>query len=227
MESLTIFGKEEEQKDFLEVILEINKGEIKDDYLQAFFLTDLDDIKISDNIIEKILKGNYKIDRKSTIRLVCKNLGRILKRFPFPEYKIINNLEEFLNSSKHFLIDYKTGLYSSEILDYKEVNDILENYIKFIEKIKEISNSKKLINEDNNIRVSFEDREPEDTEEEKEIKNLNSEEEKIKKLIEFLINGKVKFKEVNGIYFAIKNNKMWKGWKFYGWGIKKETKKDI
>ena len=28
------------------------------------------------------------------------------------------------------------GLYSSEILDYKEVNDILENYIKFIEKIK-------------------------------------------------------------------------------------------
>ena len=90
----------------------------------------------------------------------------------------------------------------------KEVNNILEDYIKIIEKIKEISNSKKLINEDNSIRVSFEDIEPEDTEEEKEIKNLDTKEEKIKKLIEFLINGRVKFKEANKIYFAIKNNKI-------------------
>ncbi len=208
MESLTIFGEKEEQEKFLDVILEINKGEIKDDYLQAFFLTDLDNIKISDDIIEKILKGNYKIDRESTIRLVCKNLGRILKRFPFPEYRVINSLKDFLDSRKSYLIDYKNELYSSEILECKEVNDILENYIEFIEKIKEILNSKKLINEDNNIRVSFEDTELEDTEEEKEIKNMDTKEEKIKKLIEFLINGRVKFKEANGIYFAIKNNKM-------------------
>ena len=208
METLTIFGKKEEQEKFLDVILEINNGEIKDDYLQAFFLTDFDNINISDGIIEKILKGNYKIDRESTILLVCKNLGRILKRFPFPEYRATNNLKDFLDSRKGYLIDYKNELYSSEILECKEVNDILENYIEFIEKIKEISNSKKLINEDNNIRVSFEDIEPEDTEEKKEIKNLETKEEKIKKLIEFLINGRVKFKEANGIYFAIKNNKM-------------------
>ena len=188
--------------------LTINKGEIKDDYLQAFFLTDLDNIKISDGIIEKILKGNYKIDKESTIQLVCKNLGRILKRFPFPEYRATNNLKDFLDSRKVYLIDYKNELYSSEILECKEVNDILENYIEFIEKIKEISNSKKLINEDNNIRVSFEDPELENTEEEKEIKNMDTKEEKIKKLIEFLISGRVKFKEANGIYFAIKNNKM-------------------
>ena len=208
MESLTIFGEKEEQEKFLDVILELNKGEIKDDYLQAFFLTDLDNIKISDGIIEKILKGNYKIDRESTIRLVCKNLGRILKRFPFPEYRVINSLKDFLDSRKSYLIDYKNELYSSEILSNKEVNNILEDYIKIIEKIKEISNSKKLINEDNSIRVSFEDIEPEDKEEEKEIKNIDTKEEKIKKLIEFLINGRVKFKEANGIYFAIKNNKM-------------------
>lgn len=208
MESLTIFGEKEEQEKFLDVISEINSGEIKDDYLQAFFLTDLDNIKISDSIIEKILKGNYKIDRESTIRLVCKNLRRILKRFPFPEYRVTNNLKDFLDSRKGYLIDYKNELYSSEILDCKEVNDILEDYIEFIERIKEISNSKKLINGDNNIRVSFEDTEPEDTEEEKEIKNIDTKEEKIKKLIEFLINGRVKFKEANGIYFAIKNNKM-------------------
>ena len=208
MESLTVFGEKEEQEKFLDVILELNKGEIKDDYLQAFFLTDLDNIKISDGIIEKILKGNYKIDRESTIRLVCKNLGRILKRFPFPEYRVINSLKDFLDSRKSYLIDYKNELYSSEILSNKEVNNILEDYIKIIEKIKEISNSKKLINEDNSIRVSFEDIEPEDTEEEKEIKNLDTKEEKIKKLIEFLINGRVKFKEANKIYFAIKNNKI-------------------
>ena len=208
MESLTVFGEKEEQEKFLDVILELNKGEIKDDYLQAFFLTDLDNIKISDDIIEKILKGNYKIDRESTIRLVCKNLGRILKRFPFPEYRVINSLKDFLDSRKSYLIDYKNELYSSEILSNKKVNNILEDYIEFIEKIKEISNSKKLINEDNSIRVSFEDTEPEDTEEEKEIKNLDTKEEKIKKLIEFLINGRVKFKEANRIYFAIKNNKV-------------------
>ena len=208
MESLTIFGEKEEQEKFLDIILEINKGEIKDDYLQAFFLTDLDNIKISDGIIEKILKGNYKIDKESTIQLVCKNLGRILKRFPFPEYRATNNLKDFLDSRKVYLIDYKNELYSSEILECKEVNDILENYIEFIEKIKEILNSKKLINEDNNIRVSFEDPELENTEEEKEIKNMDTKEEKIKKLIEFLISGRVKFKEANGIYFAIKNNKM-------------------
>lgn len=208
MESLTIFGEKEEQEKFLDVILEINNGEIKDDYLQAFFLTDFDNINISDGIIEKILKGNYKIDTESTILLVCKNLGRILKRFPFPEYRATNNLKDFLDSRKGYLIDYKNEPYSSEILSNGEVNSIFEKYIKFIEKIKEISNSKKLINRDNNIRVSFEDTEPEDTEEEKEIKNMDTKEEKIKKLIEFLINGRVKFKEANGIYFAIKNNKM-------------------
>jgi len=208
MESLIIFGKEEEQKGFLNVILEMNYGDIKDDYLQAFFLTDLDDIQISDSIIEKILKENYKIDREGTIQLICKNLGRILKRFPFPEYRVINNLKDFLDNRKSSLIGYKNELYSSEILSNKEVNSILEKYIKFIEKIKEVLNSKNLISEGNNVSVSFKDMEPEDTEEEKEIKNLDTKEEKIKKLIEFLINGRVKFKEANGIYFAIKNNKI-------------------
>lgn len=208
MESLTIFGKKEEQEKFLDIILEINKGEIKDDYLQAFFLTDLDDIKISDNIVEKILKGDYEIKEEKTIRLICKNLGRILKRFPFPEYRIINNLEDFLDSRKGYLIDYKNELYSSEILFNEEVNSILEEYIKFIEKIKEVLDSENLISEGNNINISFKDIEPEDTEEEKEIKNLETKEEKIKKLIEFLINGRIQFRKANGIYYSIKNNEI-------------------
>ena len=208
MESLDIYGKEEEQKDFLNVILEINNGNIKDDYLQAFFLTDLDDIKISDNIVEKILKGDYEIKEEKTIRLICKNLGRILKRFPFPEYRIINNLEDFLDSRKGYLIDYKNELYSSEILFNEEVNSILEEYIKFIEKIKEVLDSENWISEGNNINISFKDIEPEDTEEEKEIKNLETKEEKIKKLIEFLINGRIQFRKANGIYYSIKNNEI-------------------
>ncbi len=208
MESLDIYGTKEEQKKFLNLILEMNNGDIKDDYLQAFFLTDLDDIKISDNIVRKILKGDYKIDRESTIRLICKNIERILKRFSSSEYRDSINLKDFLEHQKNSLTNYKTELYSSEILSNKEVNSILENYIKFIEKIKEILSSKDLIKEENDVSISFKDIELEATEEVKEIKNLKINEEKIKKLTEFLINGKIQFRELSGIYCDIKNNRI-------------------
>ena len=208
MRSLDIYGTKEEQKKFLELILEMNNGNIKDDYLEAFFLTDLDALQISDNIVEKILKGDYVIKEEKTIRLICKNLERILKRFSFSEYRDSINLKDFLEHQKNSLTDYKTELYSSEILFNGEVNSILEEYIKFIEKIKEVLDSENLIGEGNNINVSFKDIEPEDTEEEKEIKNLETKEEKIKKLIEFLINGKIQFRELSGIYYDIKNNRI-------------------
>lgn len=208
MESLDIYGTKEEQKKFLELILEMNNGNIKDDYLEAFFLTDLDDIKISDNIVEKILKGDYEIKEEKTIRLICKNLERILKRFSFSEYRDSISLKDFLEHQKNSLTDYKTELYSPEILSNKEVNNILENYIKFIEKIKEILSLKDLIKEENDVRMSFEDIKLEDTEEVKEIKSLKTNEEKIKKLIEFLINGKIQFRELSGIYYDIKNNRI-------------------
>ena len=208
MGSLDIYGTKEEQKKFLELILEMNNGNIKDDYLEAFFLTDLDDLQISDNIVEKILKGDYVIKEEKTIRLICKNLERILKRFSFSEYRDSINLKDFLEHQKNSLTDYKTELYTPEILSNKEVNNILENYIKFIEKIKEILSSKDLIKEENNVRISFEDIKLEDTEEVKEIKSLKTNEEKIKKLIEFLINGKIQFRELSGIYYDIKNNRI-------------------
>ena len=208
MESLDIYGKEEEQKDFLNVILEMNNGNIKDDYLQAFFLTDLDDIKISDNIVEKILKGDYEIKEEKIIRLICKNLERILKRFSFSEYRDSINLKEFLERQKNSLTDYQTELCTFKILSNKEVNSILENYIKFIEKIKEILSSKDLIKEENDVRISFEDIKLEDTEEIKEIKSLKTNEEKIKKSTELLINGKIQFRELRDIYYNIKNNRI-------------------
>ena len=208
MESLDIYGKEEEQKDFLNVILEMNNGNIKDDYLEAFFLTDLDDLQISDNIVEKILKGDYVIKEEKTIRLICKNLERILKRFSFSEYRDSINLKEFLERQKNSLTDYQIELYDSEILSNKEVNSILENYIKFIEKIKEILSSKDLIKEENDVRISFKDIKLEDTEEVKEIKSLKTNEEKIKKLTELLINGKIQFREFSDIYYNIKNNRI-------------------
>lgn len=208
MESLDIYGTKEEQKKFLELILEMNNGNIKDDYLEAFFLTDLDDIKISDNIVEKILKGDYEIKEEKTIRLICKNLERILKRFSFSEYRDSINLKEFLERQKNSLTDYQTELYDSEILSNKEVNSILENYIKFIEKIKEILSSNDLIKEENDVRISFEDIKLEDTEEVKEVKSLKTNEEKIQKLIELLINGKIQFRELSAIYYEIKNNRI-------------------
>ena len=208
MESLDIYGTKEEQKKFLELILEMNNGNIKDDYLEAFFLTDLDDIKISDNIVEKILKGDYEIKEEKTIRLICKNLERILKRFSFSEYRDSINLKEFLERQKNSLPDYQTELCDSEILSNKEVNSILENYIKFIEKIKEILSSNDLIKEENDVRISFEDIKLEDTEEVKEVKSLKTNEEKIQKLIELLINGKIQFRELSAIYYEIKNNRI-------------------
>lgn len=208
MESLTIFGKKEEQEKFLDVILEMNNGNIKDDYLEAFFLTDLDDLQMSDNIVEKILKEDYVIKEEKTIRLICKNLERILKRFSFSEYRDSINLKEFLERQKNSLTDYQTELYTSEILSNKKVNSILENYIKFIEKIKEILSSKDLIKEENDVRISFENIKLEDTEEVKEIKSLKTNEEKIQKLIELLINGKIQFRELSAIYYEIKNNRI-------------------
>ena len=113
-----------------------------------------------------------------------------------------------MEHQKNSLTDYKTELYTPEILSNKEVNGILENYIKFIEKIKEILSSKDLIKEENDVSISFKDIELEATEEVKEIKNLKINEEKIKKLTEFLINGKIQFRELSGIYCDIKNNRI-------------------
>lgn len=56
--------------------------------------------------------------------------------------------------------------------------------------------------------MSFEDIKLEDTEEVKEIKSLKTNEEKIKKLTELLINGKIQFRELSGIYYDIKNNRI-------------------
>ena len=170
--------------------------------------TDLDDLQMSDNIVEKILKEDYVIKEEKTIRLICKNLERILKRFSFSEYRDSINLKEFLERQKNSLTDYQTELYTSEILSNKKVNSILENYIKFIEKIKEILSSKDLIKEENDVRISFENIKLEDTEEVKEIKSLKTNEEKIQKLIELLINGKIQFRELSAIYYEIKNNRI-------------------
>ena len=148
------------------------------------------------------------IKEEKTIRLICKNLERILKRFSFSEYRDSINLKDFLEHQKNSLTDYKTELNTPEILSNKEVNNILENYIKFIEKIKEILSLKDLIKEENDVRMSFEDIKLEDTEEVKEIKSLKTNEEKIKKLIEFLINGKIQFRELSAIYYDIKNNRI-------------------
>ena len=117
-------------------------------------------------------------------------------------------MKEFLERQKNSLTDYQTELYTSEILSNKKVNSILENYIKFIEKIKEILSSKDLIKEENDVRISFEDIKLEDTEEVKEIKSLKTNEEKIQKLTELLINGKIQFRKANGIYYSIKNNEI-------------------
>jgi len=47
------------------------------------------------------------IKEEKTIRLICKNLERILKRFSFSEYRDSINLKDFLEHQKNSLTNLK------------------------------------------------------------------------------------------------------------------------
>lgn len=200
MKVLITLGTEDEQRKFLNVILKINKGKIRENYLKAFFLTNLDEdnIKISDNIIDWMLKKQYEIEDEKFIILICNNLKRILKRTPYipkfysetpQEYleKIEEELERRENSMRDFLVSFEKG------------KVILEKYISFVKLLKEI-----LISKDFYIRKKYEkNKKTEESVIEKEIKNSKTEEDKIKKIEILLEEGKINFEEYKYFYCRI------------------------
>lgn len=203
MKVLITLGTEDEQREFLNVILKINKGKIRENYLKAFFLTNLDevDIKISDNIIDLILKKQYEIEDEKFIILICNNLKRILKRMHYiskfysetpQEYleKIEEYLERYENSMRDFLVSFEKG------------KVILEKYISFVKLLKEILISKDYDRKKRNEK----NMDKEESLIEKEIKNSKTKEDKIKKIETFLDEGKINFEEYKYFYCYIESD---------------------
>ena len=195
MKVLITLGTEDEQREFLNVILKINKGKIGENYLKAFFLTNLDevDIKISDNIIDLILERQYKIEDEKFIILICNNLKRILKRMHYiPEF--------YSETPKEYLEKIEEDLerYEETLGDYP-VKTILKKYISFVKLLKKIlilkDYDKKKRNEKNMDK--------EESLVEKEIKTFKTEEDKIKKIEILLKEGRINFEEYKYFYCHI------------------------
>ena len=202
MKVLITLGTEDEQREFLNVILKINKGKIRENYLKAFFLTNLDEdnIKISDNIIDWMLKKQYEIEDEKFIILICNNLKRILKRTPYIPKFYSETPQEYLERMEEYLEKMEEDLerYEETLGDYP-AKTILKKYISFIKLLKEI-----LISKDFYIRKKYEkNKKIEESVIEKEIKNSKTEEDKIKKIETLLEEGKINFEEYKYFYCHI------------------------
>lgn len=175
MKVLITLGTEDEQREFLNVILKINKGKIRENYLKAFFLTNLDevDIKISDNIIDLILKKQYEIEDEKFIILICNNLKRILKRMHYIPKFYSETPQEYLEKIEEDLERYE------ETLGDYPAKTILKKYISFIKLLKEILISKDYDKKKRNEK----NMDKEESLIEKEIKNSKTKEDKIKKIV--------------------------------------------
>ena len=203
MRVLTTLGTEDEQREFLNVILKINKGKIRENYLKAFFLTNLDedDIKISDNIIDWILQRQYEIEDEEFIILICNNLKRILKRTPYIPKFYSETPKEYLEKIEEILKRYEETL-GDYLVSFEKGKAILKKYISFIKLLKEI-----LISEDYDRKKRNEkNMDKEESLIEKEIKNSKTKEDKIKKIETFLDEGKINFEEYKYFYCYIESD---------------------
>ena len=195
MKVLITLGTEDEQREFLNVILKINKGKIGENYLKAFFLTNLDevDIKISDNIIDLILERQYRIEDEKFIILICNNLKRILKRMHYiPEF-YSETPKEYLEKIEEDLERYV------ETLGEYPVKTILKKYISFVKLLKKILISKDYDKKKRNEK----NMDKEESLVEKEIKTFKTEEDKIKKIEILLEEGRINFEEYKYFYCHI------------------------
>ena len=203
MKVLTTLGTEDEQREFLNVILKINKGKIRENYLKAFFLTNLDedDIKISDNIIDWILQRQYEIEDEEFIILICNNLKRILKRTPYIPKFYSETPKEYLEKIEEILKRYEETL-GDYLVSFEKGKVILEKYISFVKLLKEILISKDYDRKKRNEK----NMDKEESLIEKEIKNSKTKEDKIKKIETFLDEGKINFEEYKYFYCYIESD---------------------
>ena len=132
MEILTTFNDHSRKEDFLDLILFREKNIITDKYIQAFYEGNINNIAISDFIIEQILENSYNIKTPLTIKQIKMNLENILKREYLRYIYMEDNYVNFkcLKSSleKKFIVE-------RELFSIPNVKRTLKKYIDFLEKM--------------------------------------------------------------------------------------------
>ena len=185
------FDDKENIEKFLELIYYRNGNKITDNYLKVFFRVRIQNVKIADFILNNFLKNNFEITDKRTLNLIRKNINKIIIRkvCPYP-LDSLDNIAFYI----HY-ISYLKELLKVESLHNSRISIVNKSKVirDSINKIMDFLNI--LINLENDIDIKekeafkFPDKSSLPQEIEK-IKNLEDEEEKIRKIEEIYIEGK-------------------------------------
>ena len=192
----------------MELTFKRENNKITDNYLKTFFISKIESIEISDFIIRNILEENMEIRDTITINELKKNLKRILKRINFYEYEYLNlKNDEFFEFIKDRLESKKNrdNFEYLEIVHVDEIKNIIDKYVEFINKILQLLKSNNISLREPHIDMKYNlGKFPDEIEK---IKELETEEEKIKEIKKLFNEGKYKIEKLNEIYKNIKNRK--------------------
>lgn len=208
MKILNVLGTLKEEEKFLELTFKRENNKITDNYLKTFFISKIENVRISDFIIRNILEENMEIRDVITINELKKNLKRILKRINFYEYEYLNlENDKFFEFIKNRLkLKKNKGNFEYlEIICINEIKNIIDKYIEFIDKILYLLKNGNIssIEPYQNMKFNF----GKSSNEIEKIKELETEEEKIKEIKKLFNEGKYKIEKLNEIYKNIKNRK--------------------
>lgn len=185
MEILNTFDDEKNKIKFLIWTLLREKYIITDNYISIFFVGKFKNIKLSDFIVKKILKKEYKIVSRGTIEKIRNNLDVILKRQYIPFLKTFGELDnnEFFKEVIEFI---KEEMRCKKVMEIKEVKMLIERDISFLETLKTISKEKSYEDyeekQDGNIKVLVSSSFPKTIEKIKEMESLDEKKREIGKL---------------------------------------------
>lgn len=190
MEILDTFDDEKNKIEFLRWILSRENDIITDSCISIFFVGKFKNIELSDFIVEKILKKEYKIVSYRTVEKIRNNLDAILKRQDFPYSSVFGDLsntkffEETIKFTKELLKE--GGYHYKKVTEINEVKKFIERDTLFLETLKTISEEVSYGNyeekQDENIKIIVSSSYPETIEKIKEMKSLDEKEREIGKL---------------------------------------------
>ncbi|WP_279119955.1 hypothetical protein [Fusobacterium varium] len=205
MKILNTLGNIKEEEKFLELVFKREKNRISDKYLQTFFISKIDNVKISDFIIENILKNNIEIKDIFTINKLKENLDRILKRISFYEYEGLDlENDEFFEFIKDRLESKKTkeSFEYLEITSIEEIRNSIDKYIEFIDKILELLKKNNVFLKEPHMDIKVNSRRFSD-----EVEQIKTKKEKIQELKKLFYEEKYSIENLNMIFKEIISEK--------------------